>query len=283
MARELTARTHPWSLQDCGPLDVFRTGWRQRELIMRLAKREVAARYRGSALGTLWSVLIPLMMLGVYTFVFSFVFRMKFGELSGGRGEFALMLFSGLIVFNLLAECLNRAPSLMLENVSYIKKIVFPLEALPWVMLLGALFNAAVSTGVLLVGYLIFLGLPPLTALLFPLMLVPLAVLSLGASWLLASLGVFLRDLRQFIPVLTTILLFMSPIFYPREAVPAPFQPLLNISPLATSIEAARAVLFAGNLPNAWLLAGNLVLAWLVAWLGLWWFTKTRKGFADVV
>ena len=283
MERELTARTSLSSLEDCGPLDVFRSGWRHRELILRLARHEIQARYRGSLLGTIWSVLIPLMMLAIYTLVFTFVFEAKFGGLSGGRGEFALVLFAGLIVFNMLAECLNRAPGLMLENVSYIKKILFPLESLAWVMLLSALFNAAVSTAVLFVAYIVFLGLPPLTALLFPVALVPLVVLSLGVSWLLASLGVFLRDLRQFTPVLTTVLLFMSPIFYPREAVPGALQPFLRISPLAASIETARAVLFKAEWPHWWLLLLNLVLAWLFAWFGLWWFTKTRKGFADVV
>lgn len=268
----------------CSPFEVFTSGWRNRTLIGRLARREIEARYRGSILGLAWSLLVPLILLAVFTFIFSIVFRAKFGDLpERGRGQFALILFSGLILFNVFAECLNRAPTLMLQHAGYIKKVVFPLEVLPWVVLCVALFNAVVSIAALVVGYLLLLGLPPASAVLWPLMLLPVILATLGLTWFLAAFGVYLRDLQQFVPVVVTVLLYLSPIFYPLTALPVGFQRLVMLSPLAVAIEEGRDMLFAGRLPNWPLLGAHLLLAWLIAWLGYMFFRKTRKGFADVV
>ena len=265
------------------PLDVFACAWRHRALIRRLAQREIAARYRASMLGMLWSVLIPLLLLAVYTFVFSVIWPNRWGTRTEGTGHFALVLFAGLILFNLFAECVNRAPTLLLENVSYVKRVVFPLEILPWVMLTSAAFNAVVSFGVLLLGYVALIGLPPATALLAPLMPLPLALLTLGAAWFLTSLGVYLRDVRQFMPVVTMILMFLSPVFYPVSALPERFRWLAAVNPLAAAMESLRDVLFWGTGPH-WVAFGlQSLAAWLVAWVGFMWFMKTRKGFADVI
>lgn len=269
------------------PLEVLTSGWRNRTLILRLARREIVARYRASMLGLAWSVIVPLMMLGVFTFLFAVVFPAKWPDLPvKGTGQFAMVFFAGLIVFNLFAECINRAPQLMVENVSYIKKVVFPLECLPWVALAVATFNALVSVAALLIGFVLLVGIPPWTTLLWPLVLIPLLLATAGLTWFLSSLGVYVRDIHQFVPVLTTVLLYATPIFYPADMlkgrVPAPLLAILQANPLAAAVEQTRGLLFRSELPHWGLLLLHLLLAWLIAWLGYMWFCKTRKGFADV-
>ena len=201
------------------PIEMFANLWRHRDLIKASAKREVLGRYRGSFLGVLWSFFNPLFMLAVYTFVFSVVFQARWGGGSGSKTEFALVLFAGLLVFNLFAECINRAPGLILSNTNYVKKVVFPLEILPFVALLSALFHTLISLGVWLIAYTLFFGIPHLTVFYLPLVLLPFCLFLMGLSWALASLGVFLRDVSQFIGLLTTALMFLSPIFYPAKSI----------------------------------------------------------------
>ncbi|AMR79247.1 MULTISPECIES: ABC transporter permease [Cupriavidus] len=265
------------------PRAILRSLREQRRLILDLAKREVAGRYRGSALGLLWSFFNPLLMLAVYTFVFSVVFKARWTSGSDSKTEFALVLFAGLMVFNLFAECVNRAPGLVLGNANYVKKVVFPLEILPFVALASAAFHMLISLGVWLLFYLIFFGVPPLTVVLLPLVLLPLALLTLGVSWLLASLGVYLRDVTQIITVITAVLMFLSPIFYSVSSLPAAYRPFLQVNPLTLTIEQARDVMIWGKAPDWVVWIGYLFITSMIAWLGFAWFQKTRKGFADVL
>lgn len=257
--------------------------WRNRRLIQTLVVREVLGRYRGSALGILWSFFHPVFMLSVYTFIFSVVFKARWPGGSESKTEFALILFAGLLVFNLFAECISRAPGLILANVNYVKKVIFPLEILSWVSVGSALFHIFISFGVWLIFYLIFFGMPKPTLLLFPLVLLPLLLFSLGLSWFLASLGVYLRDVGQIVGLVITGLMFMSPIFYPVSALPEGFRILFHLNPLAAVIEQTREVLIWGIFPKVTVLLIELLLSSLFAWLGFAWFQKTRKGFADVV
>ncbi|TAL00911.1 MAG: ABC transporter permease [Rhodospirillaceae bacterium] len=257
--------------------------WRNRNLIGLLAKREAVGRYQGSILGLLWSFFHPLLMLTVYTFVFSIVFKARWGGAGESRTVYALVLFSGLMVFSLFAECLNRAPALILNNVNYVKKVVFPLEILPWVALGSALFHMIVSLIVWMGFYLIIFGAPPVTVLLFPLVLLPLLLLVMGLSWLLASLGVYIRDVTQIVGVTTSVLMFLTPIFYPLSALPERLQPVLYANPLTLVVEQTRDVLIWGKAP-CWTSLGLFILASaVVAWAGFVWFQKTRRGFADVL
>jgi lipopolysaccharide transport system permease protein len=266
------------------PLALLSSTVRHRGLLTGLARREVVGRYRGSLLGLSWSLLTPILMLLVYTFVFGVVFNARWGTSpSESRAEFALVLFVGMLVFNLFAETLLRAPSLILSNVNYVKKVVFPLEILPPVILAAALFHLGVGLLVWLVAHLVLAGLPPLTALLFPLVVLPVALVSLGLAWLLASLGVYLRDVGQAISVLVTALLFLAPVFYPLTAVPEAVRGWFYLNPLTLPIEMARDVLFRGRVPDPLAWAGIFLLGALVAWGGFTWFQKTRKGFADVL
>lgn len=265
------------------PLEMFASQWRNRGLIHASVRREVLGRYRGSALGLLWSFFNPLFMLAVYTFVFSEIFNARWGSGSHSKTEFALVLFAGLIVFNLFAECITRAPSLIISNPNYVKKVVFPLETLPLISFLSALYHTAVSIGVWLVAHVFLFGLPHASLLYLPLIILPFGLFVVGASWALASLGVFLRDVTQVVGTATTVLMFLSPIFYPASALPDSYRPLLYLNPLTPVIEMTRDTIYWGIKPDF----NNLVIFWAIstitAWLGFAWFQKTRKGFADVL
>lgn len=262
---------------------LFTSFWQNRALVTQMVRREIIGRYRGSFLGLLWSFVNPVLMLAVYTFVFSIVFHARWGGGSGDKFEFALVLFAGLIVFNLFSECISRAPGLILANVNYVKKVIFPLEILPWVALGSALFHAAISLGVLLFFLAVAYPVVSWTILLFPLVLLPLLPLIMGLSWLFASIGVFVRDVGQFVGMAMTVLMFMSPIFYPASALPESVRGYLFLNPLTFIIEQIRDVLIWGKLPDWTGLAIYAGCSMAVAWAGLWWFEKTRKGFADVL
>lgn len=251
-----------------------------------MIKREVLGRYRGSFLGLLWSFVNPILMLAVYTFVFSIVFQVRVEQattLYNDKFAFAVLLFAGLIVFNLFSECLSRAPGLILSNINYVKKIIFPLEILPWITLGAALFHAGINFLVLLV-FLIGIDHPiHWTMIYLPVIVLPFILLIMGLSWLLASIGVFVRDIGQFIGLVLTVLMFMSPIFYPASALPESVRDYLFLNPLTFIIEQVRGVTLYGRLPDWDGLMIYYGIAFLMAWGGLLWFEKTRKGFADVL
>lgn len=265
------------------PLAMADSVWRHRDLIATLVRREVVGRYRGSLLGVLWSFVLPGLMLLVYTFVFGVVFKARWQGGGDSMAEFALLVFAGLIVFNWFAECVSRAPGLILAHRNYVTKVVFPLEVLAWVACGAAAFHALVSFAVWLLAYGCLIGWPHPVTLLLPLVLAPVALLILGVCWLLAALGVYLRDVAQFVGVATTVLLFLSPVFYPASALPAAYRPWLALNPLTPAIEQARALLFSHRLPDALSWGAYLSGCALFAWLGFVWFQRTRRGFADVL
>jgi lipopolysaccharide transport system permease protein len=271
------------NISPTSPLSIVRLALAHRRLILRLARREVEARYRGSVLGIAWSVLTPLLMVAAYTFVFSVIFQPRWNVPPGANANFALLLYSGLLVFAVFSECAARAPGLVLENVSYIKKVVFPLEIMPLVAMVAAGVNFVIGFGVLMVLYVAMLGLPPATILLLPLVMVPVVLFTLGFTWLLAALGVFLRDLRHAVGILVSLMMFLGPIFYPVTAVPEGLRWLLYLNPLTLVLEFSKDVLFWGTVPSLALLAGTILAAWATAWLGHLCFAKLRPGFADVV
>ena len=265
------------------PVEALASSWRNRNLIFSMTRREVIGRYKGSTLGLLWSFFNPILMLSVYTFIFSTVFKARWAGGSDSKTEFALVLFTGLLIFNLFAECINRAPSLILSNANYVKKVIFPLEILPLIAFCSAAFHLLISLLVWLIFYLFFFGVPHLTILLLPLTLIPTIMLTLGLSWLLASLGVYLRDVSQIVGVITTVLMFLSPIFYPIDVLPEEFRSLLGLNPLAFAIEQARNTMIWGHGINWNEWAIYTAATSVIAWLGFAWFQKTRRGFSDVI
>jgi lipopolysaccharide transport system permease protein len=258
--------------------------WKNRELWWRLTEREVLGRYRGSLLGIGWSFITPLAMLAVYTFVFSQVFKARWGGLEqAGPLGFAVNLFAGLIVFNLFSECVNRAPGLVVANPNYVKKVVFPLEVLGSVAVGNAGFHALTSLLILLVFELIAFQHLPLTLLWLPLIWLPLILGSLACTWLLSAAGVFLRDIGQLIGVGLNMLMFLSPIFFPLSALPAKWEPLLQLNPLAQVIEQTRRVAVQGINPGwGYIFIGTLV-ALVACELSFRGFQKSKKAFADVL
>ncbi|MEG5265969.1 ABC transporter permease [Pseudomonas sp. JDS28PS106] len=274
---------NPHSTPSAGPVTLASSLWTNRSLIAQMTKREVIGRYRGSVMGLTWSFFNPVLMLAVYTFVFSEIFSARWVGVDTGKGGFAILLFVGMIVHGLFAECANRAPSLVMANSNYVKKVVFPLEILPVITLGSALFHSCVSLLVLVAAQLLILNTLYWTSLLFPLVLLPLILGTLGVCWLLASLGVYLRDVGQVITVLTTVLLFLSPVLYPMAALPEAYRPWLQLNPLTYIIEESRNVLLFGGMPDwsDWGVA--LLISLVMAVMGFWFFQKTRKGFADVI
>jgi lipopolysaccharide transport system permease protein len=252
-----------------------------------LTRREIVGRYRGSVFGLLWSLLTPLFMLSVYTFVFGVVMKTKWaipgaGAREHSTAEFAVILFAGLIVFQFFSEVVGAAPGRILSNVNYVKRIVFPIEILPVVSVGAALFHAGVSLLVLLLFSAFVFGLPA-TLPLAPIVFVPLALLTLGLAWFLAAVGVYLRDIGQIIGPLLTASMFLSPIFFPRAALPDWLQPWLFLNPLTVPVEAFRDIVIFDRMPDWTAIAVYTVIAALIAVLGYLFFQKTRRGFADVL
>src|SRR5688572_2599880 len=249
-----------------------------------MTKRDVLGRYRGSALGVFWSFAHPILMLIVYTFVFSVVFTTRWpGSATDGKLHFAIVLFAGMIVFGIFSECITRAPAIIVSQPNFVKKVVFPLEIMAWTTLGAALFHAGISLGVLTLLMLVAKGGLPWTAILLPVVLLPLLCLTLGLTWFFSALGVYVRDISQMLGVAVTALMFLSPLFYPSSAFPADVRWLSEINPIAFSIEQTRAVLIFGDLPAWRSLVIYTVIATLIMWLGFAWFQKTRRGFADVL
>jgi len=230
-----------------------------------------------------WSFVTPLVMLGVYTFVFGIVFGARWGASDAGGVHFALTLFCGLIVYRVFSDCISQAPRLMVGHRNYVKKVIFPLEILPVAALGSALINAAMSFCILVPLVLAFLPGWPVTIIFLPLALLPLCCLSLGLSWFLSSLGVFVRDVTDIVAVLLQALFFMSGVFFPISRVPEKWQIIMKLNPLVHILEAARSTVVWGTLPDLrWWLATTL-LSFLVMQLGYAWFMKTRRAFADVI
>ena len=252
-------------------------------LLWQFARREISGRYRGSLIGFGWAVLNPLLLLAVYTFVFSVVFRMRWDGPVADRTSFALVIYAGLIVHGFFAECMTRAPLLIVENRNLVKKVVFPLQILPWTVLVVASFHFLLGVVLIALVVLAKTGTVPAAMIALPLIILPLALFALGFAYAFSALGVYLRDLGQLVGFFALTLLFLSPVFYPVSAVPEAWRWVITLNPIATFIELTRGALLFGTWPGA----GPLVAMWAcgfgAAWLGFYWFQRTRKGFADVL
>lgn len=276
VAREMAAQANPF---------VFVPElWRHRHLIRQLTWREVTGRYRSSVLGFAWSFATPLVTLALYTFVFGVVFKARWpGARTGNLSEFGLMIFAGLTAFGLFSECVNRAPGLITASPNYVKKVVFPLEVLPVSVLGSALFHTGISVLLLLLAHQALAGAIAWNAIWLPLVLVPLAALALGLSWILSSLGVFLRDIGHTTTLATQVLFFATPIFYPREALPLSVRPYVDLNPLGSMVDNVRRVTVQGLAPDWGGFGFSLAAGAVMLCLGHAWFAKTKRAFADVI
>jgi len=261
----------------------FAAVFRHPHLTWQLTKHEISKKYRGSVLGVLWSFLTPVVMLSIFTFVFSIVFQLRWNRDIGGKGQFAIVLFAGFIVFWFFSDCVNRAPGLILENRNFVKKVVFPLETLIWALIFTSLFHTAISLLVLLLFHAVVFGVPHLQVAWFPFVLLPFCLFSAGICSFLAALGVYYRDIGHLVNVGLTVLMYTSPIIFPLEAVPSPYRPIIEFNPLTFVVTQSRKVLLWGESPDWLQLVLYTALSWGIAVAGHVWFSKTRKGFASVL
>jgi lipopolysaccharide transport system permease protein len=256
--------------------------WQHRSLLLELVKREFTGRYRGSFGGILWSLAQPLFMLAVYTVAFGIVMQAKWG-FSGGTREYALMLFAGLIVYNAFAECLTRAPRLIVANPNFVKKVVFPLEILPWVLAISALIHVLIATAVWIAGYALLFGIPKATLIYLPVVIAAFFPVLLAIGWLLAAIGIIIRDIDQLTGMFAHALLFLTPIFYSVDAAPPLLQNALMLNPLTYIVEQMRLVLFVGVSPSLLGLLIYFLLAAAFSLVALFVFRRLRDSFADYV
>lgn len=262
----------------------FRSIYRNRTLLWQFVKRNIAIRYRGSMLGLVWSFAQPLMMLCVYTFVFSVIFKARWGvDMGGGRGAFAIIMFCGMAIFNIFSESVGTSCRVVTDNPNFVKKVIFPLEVLPAAQTFSTFVLGTVWFVLLFFGTVFIFHQISFTMLLLPLVLLPLLLFTLGVAYFAASLGVYVRDTSYVVQVALQILFFMTPIFYPIQAVPERFRWPLRLNPLALLIEEARKVFVYGTLPNWKFLGAAFLISLVVLQLGYVWFEKTKKGFADVL
>ncbi|MBT8544365.1 ABC transporter permease [Polynucleobacter paneuropaeus] len=265
------------------PTEMLHTFFKNRALIFSLSERQIHGRYRGSFMDSLWPFLNPLIMLAIYTFIFSVVFKTRWSIGSDSKIEFALVLYLGLIIFNIFSECINSATTLVLLNANYVKRVVFPLEILPIISIASALFYAFISLAIWIFVYILAIGLPPPTIILFPVVIFPFILFTLGTSWLLAAIGVYVRDVGQVVSILISALMFLSPVFYPIDSIPVSYQLLFRLNPLTPVIEQMRNIFMWGLWPSWKFQALWIFVSFFVAWLGFAIFQKLRKGFADVI
>lgn len=254
-----------------------------RSLTLELAKRDVLGRYRGASFGLLWSLISPFLMLMVYTFAFGTVMGSRWPQVGAGDTRFSIILFSALIVHGFFAEVLNKAPTLVTANPNFVKRVVFPIDILPWPLVLSALFHAGTTLVVFLAMRLAMEGQVAWTTVFFPLVMLPLAVLCLGLGWFLSALGVYLRDISQVTPMLSLAMLFLSTAMMPLDSVPEAYRWVFALNPLSFIIDQARDVLLWQRLPDFAGLARYLGLSLLLAWAGRYAFARARAGFADVL
>lgn len=261
---------------------IFQTSWTHRGLVIELVKRDFSGRYRGSFGGAFWSFAQPLLLLVVYTVAFGIILKARWG-FSGDTKDYAFMIFSGLIVFNAFSECLIRAPTLITDNPNYVKKVVFPLKILPIVLGIAVMIHALISMAVFLVGYMVVLGTPKLTLLYFPIIFGVFFPVLLGIGWLLASLGVIVKDIGQLTGTVSQSLLFLTPIFYSIEATSGVLRQMLLANPLTFIVQQFRQVMFFGTPPNFTGLVFYLMLSMAFSGVSLLVFKRLSSTFADLV
>lgn len=262
---------------------MFRAIWRNRHLASLLIARNVEASFRGSILGKLWTALVPLLRLAIYTAVLGLILKVRWPGHHNTPLETALLYFVGLTFYDFFMEAIHAAPMLMADNVNFVKKVVFPLEILPFATVGAALVRLCVTSTILLAFFVIIRGVPPLAVLSIPLVIAPFALVVLGAVWLLSALGAYVRDLRQLTGVLALVMMYLSPIFFPLAMVPERVRGFFFVNPLAFPIETTRGALFAGAWPVRWGLLLYAAVAWLFAAMGYRCFMRTKPGFADVL
>lgn len=257
------------------------------ELFIQFSRRNVALRFKGSYLGALWTVFNPLLMLALYTFVFGILLGGTFGMRDDeGSLDYALGIFMGLTIHGLLAETMGTCTQVITGNQNLVKKVVFPLLVLPSANVAAAFVNFLVSLMLVFIGVFTFGPGLGWSALAFPLVVIPVTLMTLGAAWAISALGVYFRDVQHLVGVVSLALFYASAIFYPAQRIieeaPAVWA-VLKYNPMIHAIEISRDILLWG-LPVNW---GALTYLWVFSlvsfFLGYVIFKRLQPGFADVL
>ncbi|MFP8873464.1 MAG: ABC transporter permease [Myxococcota bacterium] len=254
-----------------------------RQVVYYLTRKRIVLRYRGSVLGVVWSFIVPTLTLAIYTLVFGVVLRARWSSEESSTTEYALLLYLGLCVYWFVSDCVSEAPSLIANHSNYVKKVVFPLDVLPWVSVSDALFHSVIRLLVFVIVFSVLWGLPPWTIVLLPIIWLPVCLWTLGLCWILAAAGVFLRDLREIISLMLIALLFLSPIFYSIDRLPSLARTMVLLNPVALPVIQTRDVAYYGVIPDPWLWLEVAVGSAVFAWVGHAIFSRSRGAFADVV
>ena len=278
-----TTAVDPHTPAPSSPAFMVSSFWTNRGLIQQMITRELQLRYRGSILGVTWAFLHPCLILTAYTFAFNVVFRAQWSATQTTSSDFALNMFVGIIIYGFFAECIGRAPTLITSNVTYVKKVVFPLQILAFSTSAAALVQLMIGLGIWIAVAVLIRGTLFPTVLIVPVLVLPILLYTIGLIWLFSALGVFVRDMSQGINVITMVAMFVSPIFYPTERLPPAMQPWMSLNPLANGIESVRGAVLQGETPGLAMWGGHLLCGFAVASIGFLWFQKTRRGFADVI
>lgn len=252
------------------------------ELIRSLARRELVARYKGSVLGIVWAVVTPVVMIAIFTFIFAGIFHARFGT-RGTPWDYALYLFCGLLPWTMFQETLQNSSTTIVTHANLVKRVVFPLETLPVAQALASLGNQMFGTLALVVATVIVSRELHATILWLPVLLVPQLVFTLGAAWLVASLGVFLRDIAQGITLVLLAWMYLTPIIYPESIVPERYRAFINLNPFTALVRSYRRIFLEGLAPDWPSLAYFSAVALVLFVFGYWWFAKSRRNFADVI
>ncbi|HEY8410093.1 MAG TPA: ABC transporter permease [Pyrinomonadaceae bacterium] len=252
------------------------------DLIYSFARRDLVGRYKGSALGIAWAVLTPVVMIAIFTFIFAGIFGARFGA-SDSHWDYALYLFCGLLPWSMFQESVQQSANTIVAHANLVKRVVFPLETLPAAQAFAALGNQLFATVALLIAIAVIRQNLQLTALWLPLLLIPQLLFALGAAWLIASLGVFLRDIAQGITLLLMAWMYLTPIIYPESIVPPRFRWFIGVNPFTPLVRSYRNIFLDGLAPDWRGLAYFTAVALVVFVFGYWWFARTRKNFADVI
>jgi lipopolysaccharide transport system permease protein len=256
--------------------------WNHRGLIRSMVRRDISQRYRGSFLGPFWTIVTPAVQIVIFTIIFSGIFQARFGSESGPLG-FAVYLFCGLLPWLSLGESVQRSTTTMIENSNLVKRVVFPIDLLPVNIVLASLVQQLLGTLVLLLAALLFESVFHPTILWLPALLLPQLLLTIGLGWIAASLGVFLRDTPQMAQLLLMTWMYLTPIFYPESIIPAEYRWLVRINPMAPLIRSYRMIVLEGRMPDWQGLAITTLFALATFVLGRWWFSRTKRFFADVL
>lgn len=260
--------------------------WRFRELIRAILTRELSSRFRGSILGWAWAIAAPLVMMVAYTVIFSgivVVAQGRTGNTGGGFGARSLLIFSGITIFNLFTELLYRSPTLLHEHSGFIKKSIFPTETLAWIAVFRALVYAGVSFAVLVVFEALMTHHLPLTVLAVPLIVVPLVLLLVGATWFLMALGAFTRDITHLMATVVPLLMWVTPVFYKLSDVPIAARSWMRINIISDYIELFRALMLDGTMPSLKLYAACLLVSYIVFIGGYAFFMRYKSVIVDVI